>query len=189
MSLIEILLIAIGLCFDTLAVSLVGGACMGKVSNSKKLTVIASFALFQGGFTFLGWALGSTFSHYIERYDHWVAFALLAYIGGEMIVNALRNKEDAQDVDLLKPSRLIISSIATSIDALAVGLSFAMLRMTVGRIALASLMIAAVTAIAAALGIAGGKKAARIAGRWTSLAGGIILLSIGVKILVEHLCF
>lgn len=189
MSLIEILLIAIGLCFDTLAVSLVGGACMGKVSISKKLAVIASFALFQGGFTFLGWALGSTFSHYIERYDHWVAFALLAYIGGEMIVNAIRNREETKEVDLLKPSRLIVSSIATSIDALAVGLSFAMLLMPLGRIAWSSLIIAAVTALAAALGLAGGKKAARIAGRWTSLAGGLILLAIGIKILVEHLCF
>lgn len=189
MNFIEIFLVALGLSFDTFAVSLVGGACIGKTSPWQKAGIIASFALFQGGFTFLGWALGSTFSQHIERYDHWIAFALLAYIGGEMIINALRNREDAHDVDLLKPSKLIISSIATSIDAMAVGISFAMLRMTVGRIAWASLVTAAVTAIAAALGLAGGKQAARIAGRWTSLAGGLILVAIGVKILVEHLCF
>ena len=189
MNFIEIFLVALGLSFDTFAVSLVGGACIGRTSPWQKTGIIASFALFQGGFAFLGWALGSTFSHYIERYDHWVAFALLAYIGGEMIVNAIRNREETKDVDLLKPSRLIISSIATSIDAMAVGLSFAMLLMPLGRIAWSSLIIAAVTALAAALGLAGGKKAARIAGRWTSLAGGLILLAIGIKILVEHLCF
>ena len=187
MNFIEIFLVALGLSFDTFAVSLVGGACIGRTSPWQKTGIIASFALFQGGFAFLGWALGSTFIHYIERYDHWVAFALLAYIGGEMIVNAIRNREETKDVDLLKPSRLIISSIATSIDAMAVGLSFAMLLMPLGRIAWSSLIIAAVTALAAALGLAGGKKAARIAGRWTSLAGGLILLAIGVKILVEHL--
>ena len=189
MTFFEILLIAIGLCFDTLAVSMVGGACMGKTGLGKRLSIIGSFALFQGGFTFIGWALGSTFSHYIERYDHWVAFALLAYIGGEMIINALLNREEKSDVDLLKPGKLIISSMATSIDALAVGISFAMLQMTCGRAAWASLIIAAVTALAAALGLAGGKRVGSFAGRWTNLLGGVILLALGIKILLEHLCF
>lgn len=187
MSLAEVLFIAVGLCFDTLAVSLVGGACMGRAGFFRKSVVIASFALFQGGFTLLGWGVGSTFSAYIERYDHWVAFALLAWIGGEMIVKAVRDKESPGDIDLLKPSKLVLSSVATSIDALAVGLSFAMLRMTPARITLSALLIAAVTALAALLGITLGKRAAGCAGRWTGLAGGVILLAIGIKILAEHL--
>jgi len=92
MSFFEVFLIAVGLCFDTLAVSLVGGACLGDINIWKRAKILLSFALFQAGFTFIGWLLGSTVSQYIERFDHWVAFLLLAYIGGKMIIESFYEK-------------------------------------------------------------------------------------------------
>jgi Predicted membrane protein len=187
MSFFEVFLIAVGLCFDTLAVSLVGGACLGDINIWKRAKILLSFALFQAGFTFIGWLLGSTVSQYIERFDHWVAFLLLAYIGGKMIIESFSKKEGEEKVDLLNTKKLVISSIATSIDALAVGISFAMLHMTVGDILWTVLVIGVVTALAAEIGLRGGEKLGRILGRKCDFIGGLILVAIGVKILLEHL--
>lgn len=186
MSFIEILLIAVSLCFDTLAVALAGGACIRDINWKKKVRIIFSFALFQGGFTFAGWLLGVSVSHYIEKFDHWVAFALLLYIGGKMIFDSFHGGEGDR-VDLLNVRKLIISSIATSIDALAVGVSFAFIEMSALRCTGASSVIFAITAIAAALGLEGGEKLGKLLGGKSSLAGGVILIAIGVKILLEHL--
>lgn len=186
MTFLEIILLAVGLCFDTLAVSLIGGACISKVTIWKRAKILLSFALFQGGFTFIGWALGTGVSQYIERYDHWVAFALLAYIGGKMIIESFSKKQDER-VDLLNTKQLVIASIATSIDALAVGISLAMVGLAIGRILYSVLIIAIVTALAAEIGLRGGAKLGKVLVKKADLIGGIILLAIGVKILVEHL--
>lgn len=189
MSYLEMFLIAIGLSFDTIAVALVGGACLKCINSWKRLKICLFFAGFQAGFALLGWALGSTVSQYIEKYDHWVAFALLAYIGGKMAFDAFRKQGGGEKVDLLSTKQLIISSIATSIDALAVGISFAMLNLSYGRLTWAIVIIGVVTAIFAEAGLLGGERLGKVFGKWTNLVGGIILLSIGAKILIEHTLF
>lgn len=186
MNLIEIFLIAVGLCFDTLAISLIGGACMKNVDVWKRIKVLFFFAFFQGGLTFLGWALGSTVNQYIERYDHWAAFLLLLYIGGKMVIDSFRKEDGQENADLLNTGKLVLSSIATSIDAFAVGISFAMIQMTFAKITEATLIIAFVTAAAAEIGLRGGKKLGELIGSKCNLIGGLILIGIGVKILLEH---
>ncbi len=188
MNFFEVFLLAIGLCFDTLAVSLVGGACISRLRAGQAAKILFFMAFFQGGFTALGWALGETLEQYISRYDHWVAFGLLLFIGGKMIVDSF-SKEEQKQVDLLSTGKLILASVATSIDALAVGISMAMTG-TVGlQILWYSLVIAAVTAIAAGIGLKGGGRLGRVFGPRFNLLGGLILIGIGVKILLEHLFF
>lgn len=187
MSFWMVLVIAVSLCFDTLAVSMVGGACTSGRNRSKDLLIMASFAFFQGGFALLGWVLGHSVLELISRFDHWIAFILLAWIGIKMVVEALRPGSEESGPDLLSPGSLIMASIATSIDALAVGISFAMMEMTFATILLDSLLIAAVTAIAAAIGLYGGKRLGDKFGRRCNLIGGIVLFLIGLKILLEHL--
>lgn len=186
MTLVEIFLIAVGLCFDTLAISLIGGACMKNVDIWKRIKVLFFFAAFQGGLTFLGWALGSTVNRYIERYDHWVAFLLLLYIGGNMIVDSFKKEGGQEEVNLLNTGKLLLSSLATSIDAFAVGISFAMIQMSTAKILEATLVIALVTAAAAETGLRGGRKLGELIGSKCNLIGGIILIAIGAKILLEH---
>ena len=189
MNFVEVFLLAVSLCFDTLAVSLVGGACMGRLTFGKVAKILLFMALFQGGFTFIGWALGASVEQYISRFDHWVAFGLLAFIGGKMIVDAFSVQKKEKPVDLLSTGKLIIASAATSIDALAVGISLAMVGTGIGRMAYYCTVIAAVTAIAAAIGLLGGDRIARRIGRGINLIGGLILIGIGFKILIEHLFF
>jgi len=188
MSFFEIVLIAVSLCFDTLAVSMIGGACITGFTFWKRAKIMLFFALFQGGLTFFGWLLGSTVSQYVEKFDHWVAFGLLAYIGGKMIVESLSKNDSAEKVDLLKTGSLVVASVATSIDAFAVGISFAM---TGGfnwlKISWSTLVIAAVTAAAAAVGLRGGQKLGSVLGKKCDFVGGLVLVAIGVKILLEHL--
>ena len=187
MSILEIFLLAVSLCFDTLAVSIVGGACIGDINVWKRAKILLSFALFQAGFTFVGWMLGSSVSQYIEKFDHWVAFALLFYIGGKMIFDALRGGGDSEKVDLLDTRKLVVSSVATSIDALAVGISLAMIDLSSGRVALTVAVIGIVTALAAETGLRGGEKLGRLLGSKCNLLGGLILVALGTKILLEHL--
>ncbi len=186
MNYFEIFLLATGLCFDTFAVSLVGGACAQSIPALRKVKIISFFALFQAGFTFIGWALGATVNNVIESYDHWVAFGLLLFIGGKMIIDSLKKSED-KSVDLLDTGKLAVSSIATSIDALAVGISLAMLHFTSARILWTLLIVASVTALASFLGLASGKQVGKWLGKKSNIIGGIILIGIGIKILIEHL--
>ena len=189
MSIGWVILLATSLCFDTLAVSAAGGACLRRRTPGRLARIILSFALFQGGFTFLGWALGSTFSHYVIRFDHWIAFVLLSYIGLRMILESRGKEAEGRSVDLFTPFRLMLASAATSIDALAVGISFALLGLPLREVLLDALVIALVTALAAALGLLGGSRFGPALGNRSALAGGVVLVVIGLKILVEHLFF
>ncbi|MDD2595567.1 MAG: manganese efflux pump MntP family protein [Bacteroidales bacterium] len=187
MSFLEIVLLAVGLSFDTLAVSLAGGACISKIDFWRRVKILISFALFQAGFTFVGWGLGSSVSQYIDKYDHWVAFILLAYIGGKMVIDSFRSSCNEDSVDLLNTKKLVLASIATSIDALAVGISLSMLQMSLSRILYSLLIIGFITALASEIGLRGGAKLGKCIGPKSNLIGGIILLAIGIKILIEHL--
>ena len=189
MSYIEIFLLAIGLCFDTLAVSMVGGSCMKNITTGHRTKICSSFAFVQGMFIVMGWALGSSFLQYISKFDHWIAFLLLLFIGGKMVLECFKEEEEAESIDLLNTRTLLLSSVATSIDALAVGISMAMLNFPLLKISITFAIVATVTAAAALLGLNGGKWLGRFLGKKSNLIGGLILIAIGVKILVEHLFF
>ncbi len=172
---------------DAFAVSVCKGLKMQKL-NLKQTTVIS---LFFGGFQaimpFIGWLLGVGFRKYIESFDHWVAFILLLFIGGKMAYESLFGKEDDDD-GRFDIKELFIMAIATSIDALAVGIAFAMDNInTVLQILLCSTIIGITTFLLSALGVFIGHKFGSAYKNKAELAGGIILMLIGLKILLEHL--
>ena len=187
MGFIELFLIGVGLAMDAFAVSICKGLNMRKM-NYRQATVIA---LFFGGFQafmpFLGWSLGRHFEHYIVSIDHWIAFILLAIIGGNMIKEALGDEEDVECGDChdqLDLKELLMLAIATSIDALAVGITFAFLRVN---IVPAITIIGVTTFIISFTGVHIGHHFGSKYEKKAELAGGIILICIGLKILLEHL--
>ena len=194
MSYIELFLLAAGLCFDTFAVSLTGGICTrGSLCVRQILRIIFCFAVFQAGLTFAGWLLGYSVSDYISKVDHWVAFVLLGYIGVKMIIEGCSKKEEeVSGTSLLNTRQLVLLSVATSIDALAVGISFAFLGTysittilpPIGIIGLVSFVLSLAGLL---FGICFGHGIARKLR--AELWGGIILIAIGTKILIEHLFF
>lgn len=188
MGFIELFLIGVGLSMDAFAVSICQGLSMTKIKWGHALTVGLYFGGFQALMPFTGWMLGSQFAGRIQQYDHWVAFVLLVLIGGNMIREALSGGEDeAEDAAIgagLDHKKLFLMAIATSIDALAVGVTFAFLD----------------TAILPAIGIIGTTTffisvAGVAVGCWfgarykkrAEITGGVILVLLGVKILLEHL--
>jgi putative Mn2+ efflux pump MntP len=185
---VSIILIGLSLSFDAFAVSVSGG-----ISNRDLKTVhILRGSLFFGVFQFImpviGWYLGKTFVSYIEGFDHWIAFALLAFIGGRMLVGALprKNKEaiSEKSIDVQNIGNLTILALATSIDALAVGLSFSMVNQDIW---IPALIIGCITFAVCFFGFEFGKKIGLVFETGSQIIGGIILISIGVKILVEHM--
>ena len=184
MSLLQIFLIAVGLAMDAFAVSMASG-----VSLKKSYVLWACIiALFFGGFQALmpviGWFGGSLFQSYIESFDHWIAFGLLLIIGCRMIFEAFISHPEKK---LIRPTNLLVLlglAIATSIDALAVGLSFSILN---APILLPALIIGVVTFIISFCGVMLGKSIGVKWGERAHLLGGIVLIVIGIKILLEHL--
>jgi len=189
MSYLELFLLAVGLCFDTFAVSLTGGMCfVTRPTWYRILKIIFCFGVFQAGFTVIGWLLGSSVSSYIERFDHWIAFILLLYIGGNMIREGFSGDEESSgSMDLSCTRRLCLLSVATSIDALAVGISLAMIHLETVRFCICAVMILAVTALASLVGLFAGGAVGPKFGKRSELVGGVILICIGLKILLEHL--
>lgn len=181
MNLITILLIAIGLSMDSLAVSISGGICMRPFCMRKSLKMALIMGGFQGGMTWLGWALGIHFSNYITDFDHWIAFVLLAYLGGKMIYESFG--DDAAAPLSFSNKMLMTLGIATSIDALAVGVSMAFLKTSIW---VPTVIIAFTTFFLSFSGVLCGFRFGRIKGLKVELFGGLILVGIGVKILIEH---
>lgn len=197
MAFFELFLIAIGLSMDAFAVSLCKGLQM-KTFNIKQTFVIA---LFFGGFQalmpFLGWLLGFQFKEYITNFDHWIAFVLLVFIGGKMLYDcfsksddkdencdcANQNKEQTKSFSI---SELFILAIATSIDALAVGITFAFLKVN---ILTSCVTIGITTFVFSIFGVFLGHKVGNKFQKIAEICGGIILIAIGTKILIEHLFF
>jgi putative Mn2+ efflux pump MntP len=186
LSLLTILGIAVALAMDAFAVSICYGCGLKKFSIKVMLMVAVAFALFQGGMTLLGWLGGGLFADYIGAFDHFVAFGLLAFIGGKMIYESFKGPDKCYVVDPNKINvrRLLLLSLATSIDALAVGLSFAILET---KILLPSLIIALVTLVFSMIGVAAGHSLKKVLGRKVEIAGGVILILIGINILITHL--
>ena len=184
MGLIELFLIAVGLSMDAFAVSVCKGLSAKELKPKHFLTVGAWFGGFQALMPFIGYLLGSTFESFINTFDHWVAFALLAVIGGNMIKEALSDEDEKVD-DSFDVKNMLILAVATSIDALAVGITFALLPNV--SILAAVAFIGATTFLLSALGLKVGNLFGLKYKSKAELAGGVILILIGLKILLEHL--
>ena len=180
---ITILLIAIGLCFDSFAVSVSSGLMMKHISFFDAMKISCSLAFFQGMMPLIGWMAGKRISEYLSNYDHWIAFGLLLSIGLKMIWESQKDDKN-KTFNPLNIWFIIYISIATSIDALIVGLSFAFIKTD---IYISIVIIGVVTFLAAMLGILFGKKASAHLGKKMEIMGGVILIFIALKILIEHL--
>lgn len=184
---IEFLLIGIGLSMDAFAVSICKGLAMRKVNKKQALVIGLFFGGFQALMPFIGWTLGMQFQSYITNIDHWIAFVLLVFIGGKMIVEAVKPEEE-EAVEVLDPpldiKQMFLLAIATSIDALAVGVTFAFLDYPI----VEAISIIGVTTFVISIGgvYVGNFFGSRYKNK-AELAGGLILVLLGVKILLEHL--
>lgn len=185
MGFLELLFLAVGLSMDAFAVAVCKGLSLRKISGKHLLLVGAWFGGFQMLMPIIGYFLGSTFERYITEWDHWVAFALLVFIGGNMIHESF-SKEEPVDASLSFRSMLPMA-IATSIDALAVGITFAFLMDSVGEMMLSVLLIGVVTFTLSAVGVKVGSVFGAKYRSGAQLAGGVILVLLGLKILLEHL--
>ena len=185
MGFFELLLTSIGLAMDAFAVSICKGLKMKRVNKAHALIIGLFFGGFQALMPLIGYFLGAQFESYIARFDHWVAFLLLAFIGGKMMKDSFSKEPNGMDfVDALDYKELLILAIATSIDALAVGIMFGILKVSIlPAISLIGGITLALSFIGVFVGNCFGVKYKRRA----ELAGGILLILIGLKILLEHL--
>lgn len=189
---LEIWLLAIGLAMDCFAVSIASGIILKRTQWKPMLVMAFAFGLFQAIMPFIGWMCAKTFSHLIESVDHWIAFAILAFLGVRMILESVKEEESCQLFNPTKLKVVITMAVATSIDALAVGISFAFLGvqeytailspiLIIGFVSFVMSLLGLIFGIQCGCGIARKLKA--------ELWGGIILILIGTKILIEHLFF
>lgn len=184
LSFLDLVLIAIGLSMDACAVSMVNGMCIPLLNFKSALTIAFSFGVFQAGMPLIGYFVGDRFAHAMGDYDHWIALVLLCWIGGKMIWDAFHEEEEECEAkcDLALKS-LLTQSVATSIDALAVGVGFAAAQV---QVLPASGLIGLVTFVLSLLSVYIGKwTCGRLSGK-AQLVGGAILIGIGIKIFVEH---
>lgn len=186
MGYLEIFLIGIGLSMDAFAVSICKGLKMKKVNKGHCLVIALFFGGFQALMPLLGWILGRQFEQYITAVDHWIAFGLLAFLGGKMAVEALKKKEEADggQEEGLDFRELFLLAVATSIDALAVGITFAFLKVSI----LPAVVIIGCTTFVLSVSAVyiGNVFGAKYKSR-AELAGGVILILLGLKILLDHL--
>lgn len=183
-AMLSIFLIAFSLALDAFAVSVSSGISVPGFNWKQAVKMGIWFGAFQCLMPLLGWSLGSSVSRYIEAVDHWIAFGLLAVIGGKMVLEALRGGQEDAPADL-SPQRLCVLAIATSIDALAVGVSMVFMQNV-------NILLSAgiIGLVAFGLSVAGGLLGRRLGSlfqRRATLAGGVVLIAIGIKILIEHL--
>ncbi len=185
MEFLLIFLIAIGLAADCFAVALSGSVSMRTPSFLQVFRASLAFGLFQGLMPVLGWLAGRTVIEFIADYDHWLAFALLAFVGGKMIWESFHSRDgNRRNTDITGGFLLLTLAVATSMDALAVGLTFAFIKVD---IMVASLTIGAVAFIATTIGFLLGSKVGGLIGKRVETMGGIVLIGIGIKILLEHM--
>lgn len=185
MGLFELLLIAAGLSMDAFAASLCKGLSMDRLSLKNSLIPALFFGGFQAAMPLLGWLLGKQFENYITAVDHWIAFGLLAFIGGKMIYEALKKGESPDKGEtVLDLKQLTLLAIATSIDALAAGITFAFLKVS---IVPSVLTIGLVTFALTLIGVLIGHKFGSRFKTKAEIAGGAALILIGAKVLLDHL--
>ncbi len=184
MDLLTLLLIGIGLSMDCFAVSIATGAVHGLDRRRTAFIFGVAFGAFQAGMTIIGWGLGSLFVTSISSVDHWIAFAILAIIGGKMVVEGWAGDKERSVSDVVHPLAITLLALATSIDALAVGLSFAFLEI---QVLAPAAIIGLVAFFFSVAGVLLGEWLERFLGTRVEIAGGVILILIGLRILVEHL--
>ena len=183
MTFFELFLIGIGLSMDAFAVSICKGLSMQKIDKKYTLCIGLFFGGFQALMPLTGYLLGSRFSGYIERFDHWIAFVLLVFIGFNMIREA-RSDEENESNDRFDFKTMLPLAVATSIDALAVGVTFAFLRVN---IVPAVSFIGCITFLLSAIGLKAGNIIGAKNRSRAEFAGGLVLILMGIKILLEHL--
>lgn len=183
MKFIELFLIAVSLAMDAFAVSVGKGFTLKRVLPRHALSAGLWFGGFQALMPIIGFFLGSSFAHIVERIDHWIAFGLLALIGINMIRETLSGDDDKLDSDFGFRT-MIVMAIATSIDALTVGVSMAFLRVDIW---IAAAVIGVVTFALSAVGVSLGCKFGAKVGSRAGIVGGVVLICLGIKILIEHL--
>ena len=189
MSLLKLLGLALGLAMDAFAVSITSGLTMQKLKVRYALRIALFFGVFQALMPIIGYLAGLSVRELIENYDHWVAFGLLAFVGGKMLWEGFSSKDDEDACTPKDPTRgtqLLLLAIATSIDALAVGLALAMLDVVVW---LPALVIGLVACAFTVAGLLTGARSGARWGRRVEVAGGAILIAIGLKILLSALFF
>ena len=184
MDLVTTFLIAVSLAMDAFAVSLGAGTSEKARSFRPFFRLSFHFGLFQAGMTFLGWLAGSSIAHWIEDFDHWVAFGLLAFVGIRMIRSGLSKAEEHKEEDLSRGGLLVMVSVATSIDALAVGLGLALVKVNIIE---TCLVIGVVTSALSVVGLLAGGMLGEKFGKRMEVLGGLILIGIGFRILITHL--
>lgn len=185
MRFVELFLIGVGLSMDAFAVSICKGLNMKKINYKHALIIGGFFGGFQALMPLLGWALGSQFEQYIESVDHWIAFILLAFIGGKMVYESIKGGDDDEESshqDKLDIKELFMLAVATSIDALAVGVTFAFLEVSI----LPSITLIGITTFVISVGgvVIGNRFGSKYKNK-AEIAGGMILILIGLKILIE----
>lgn len=192
MGFISIFMTGIGLSMDAFAVSLAKGICLKENELKYSLRVSLFFGGFQALMPLLGWWVGRYFESSIKSFDHWIAFILLAIIGGKMLIEAIKELNSAEDTEIAAEcerdefsyKKITILAIATSIDALAVGVSFAFLSVSI----IPSITIIGITTfVLSFLAVFLGKKLGEYMQSYAEIIGGVILIGIGIKILIEHL--
>lgn len=187
MGLVELFLLAVGLSMDAFAVSICKGLGMKKIDVKVAVVLALFFGGFQAGMPLIGWALGSQFLGIIGPIDHWIAFFLLAFIGGKMLWDAFHEDDGEQvqqEADKLDLKELLMLAVATSIDALAVGISFAFLEVNIWE---AIVVIGLTTFALSLVGVCVGNRFGARYEKPSTVVGGVVLILIGLKILVEHL--
>ena len=185
MSLLKLFLLAVGLSMDAFGVSVCKGLSCKKLTIKRCLIVGAWFGVFQALMPLIGWALGIRFQSMITNIDHWIAFMLLAVIGANMIKESFSKEEECPDASFGFKTMLTLA-VATSIDALAVGVTFAFLDVS---IVPAVLLIGATTFVCSAVGVKIGNVFGNRFQSKAEFLGGLVLIAIGLKILIEHLFF
>jgi putative Mn2+ efflux pump MntP len=185
MDLITVFVLAIGLSMDSFAVAISCGLAEQKVTFGHAVKISFAFAFFQGVLPLLGWLMGTELKVFVESIDHWIAFALLTFLGGKMIYESFREGPEDKISNIYSFRHIMTLSIATSIDALVVGFSYAMAE--TGKIFGGALVIGSVTFFFSMLGIRIGKDVGNNLGPKVEFLGGLILFGIGLKILIEHI--
>jgi len=186
MSFVVLFIMAVALAMDCFAVSLATALSLGAPSKQQTFRLAFNFGLYQFFMPVVGWFAGRGLLGYIQGYDHWLAFGLLAFIGGKMIYEstAIGHEEGEGDSDPTRGISLIMLSLATSIDALGVGVSLSVLGV---EIIFPAVVIALVSFALTCVGMKIGPLVGRLFGKWVEAAGGLVLILIGIKILCEHI--
>ncbi len=186
MDIISIVFIAVGLSMDSFAVSIANGLTLRDLNFKKRLIIASSLAIFQALMPLFGWFIGTGYKNHIIEIAHWIAFLLLSFIGLKMIYEGIKKKNNNSEKSELKIPILIGQSFATSIDAFAVGISFAFLNLS---ITIPILIIGVITLIISFIGLSLGKFLGIKFGKFAEIFGGLVLIGIGIKVLIEHLYF